>query len=78
MALRTEEDRLIGLAFKVCDVKKPLVSVKRICERGNVIQFGPREEDNFIKNVLTGKKIWLIEENGQYMMEVKVATESPF
>ena len=78
VALRTDDNRLIGLPFQVCDVKKPLVSVKKICERGNVIQFGPKEEDNFIKNIQTGEKIWLIEENGQYMMEVKVATESPF
>ena len=78
VALRTEDDRLIGLPFQVCDVKKPLVSVKRICERGNIIQFGPKEEDNFIKNIKTGEKIWLIEDNGQYMMEVKVATDSPF
>ncbi len=29
-------------------------------------------------NVKTKEKIWLIEENGQYMMEATVETESPF
>jgi len=62
----------------VCDVKKHLVSAKRICERGNIIQFGPKKEDNFIMNVKTEEKIWLIEENGQYMMEASLETESPF
>ena len=44
VALRTEDDRLIGLPFQVCDVKKPLVSAKRICERGNVIQTSGRRQ----------------------------------
>ncbi len=78
VALRTGEIRLIGLPFQVCDVKKPLVSVKRICEKGNITQFGPKKEDNFIMNVKTEEKIWLIEENGQYMMEANLETDSPF
>ena len=78
VALKTEGDRLIGLPFTVCDVKKPLVSVKRICEKGNIIQFGPNKKDSFIMNVKSKEKIYLIEENGQYMMEATVETESPF
>ena len=76
--MRTGENRLIGLPFQVFDVKKPLVSVKRICEKGNIIQFGPKSEDNFTMNVKTQEKIWLIEENGQYMMEASLETDSPF
>ncbi len=71
-------DRLIGLPFQVCDVKKPLVSVKRICERGNIIQFGPGSEDSFIMNKTSGENIFLVEENGQYMMEVTLETVLPF
>ena len=78
VALRAGEDRLIGLPFTVCDVKKPLVSVKRICEKGNIIQFGPSSKESFIMNVKSKEKIYLIEENGQYMMEATVETESPF
>ena len=76
--MRTGENRLKGLPFQMCDVKRPLVSVQRICEKGNIIQFGPTEEDSFIMNVKTQEKIWLIEENGQYMMEASLETESPF
>ena len=71
-------ERLIGLPFQVCDVKKPLVSVKRICEKGNIIQFGPGSEDSFIMNMKSGEKIFLVEENGQYMMEVTLETVLPF
>ncbi len=78
VALKTGGDRLIGLPFTVCDVKKPLVSVKKICEKGNIIQFGPNKNDSFIMNVKSKEKIYLIEENGQYMMEATVETESPF
>jgi hypothetical protein len=78
VALKTAGNRLIGLPFTVCDVKKPLVSVKKICEKGNIIQFGPSSKESFIMNVKSKEKIYLIEENGQYMMEATVETESPF
>ena len=39
------------LCFQVTDVRKPLLAVKRITERGNIVQFGPAENDNFIKKI---------------------------
>ena len=44
------EKSKLGFRFQVADVKKPLVSVKRITEKGNHVQFGPGEKDNFILN----------------------------
>ncbi len=42
-------DILRGSArVKVADVKKPLLSVKRIVEKGNKVSFGPGIEDNYI------------------------------
>jgi len=38
----------MGLNFQVTDVRKPLLAVKRITEKGNVVQFGPAESDNYI------------------------------
>ena len=35
----------MSLGFQVADVKKPLVSVRRITEKGNLVQFGPKPED---------------------------------
>ena len=51
-----EEKIVMGLGFQVTDVQKPL-ALWRIAEKGNVVQFGPRPEDNFIKNLHTNKKV---------------------
>jgi len=40
-------------------VKKPLAAVHRICEKGNIVQFGPNEADNFIFDVTSKQKTWL-------------------
>jgi hypothetical protein len=79
VALQTgEKKRIIGMPFQACDVKRPLASVKKICEKGNIVQFGPTVNDNFIMSVTTGEKIWLSVEKGQYVMEAALVTESPF
>ena len=82
VALQTEDEfgweKVIGLPFQVCDVKRPLAAVSQICKKGNIVQFGEREEDCFIMNVSTQERIWLSLENGQYVMEACLASESPF
>jgi hypothetical protein len=49
VALQTEDEfgweKVIGLPFQVCDVKRPLAAVSQICKKGNIVQFGEREED---------------------------------
>ena len=61
---------VLGMTFQVTDVKKPLMSVARVAEKGNIIQFGPKPTDNFIQTG-DGQKIPL-EENGRgsYLMTV--------
>ena len=54
----------MGLNFQVTDVRKPLLAVTRITEKGNVVQFGPAESDNYIKNQLSGNKILLRKKGG--------------
>ena len=71
-------ERMIGLPFQACDVKKPLMAVKKICEKGNIVQFGPKASDNFILNMTTKEKIWLKLERGQYIMEATLANANPF
>ena len=57
-AVEGGEERIqMNLKFQVADVSKPLVSVRRIAEQGNVVQFGPRAEDNFIQNKDTKDKL---------------------
>ena len=55
----------LGLSFQVADVRKPLLAVTRIAEKGNVVQFGPSEGDNFIRNKLSGNKILLRKKEGR-------------
>ena len=59
------------LGFQVADVKKPLISVRRIVEKGNHVSFGPRDEDNYIINKSSGDKMMLKPNGrGSYLMEV--------
>ena len=61
----------MDLKFEVAGVKKPLIAVKRICEKGNVVSFGPLEKDNFIQNKDTGDKVLLRKSGkGSYLMDV--------
>ena len=73
---RVTDDKNIklNLKFQVTDVKKPLIAVKRICEKMNIVNFGPGENDNFIQNINTGNKIKLHKRGiGSYVMVVKFA-----
>ena len=64
----------MSLRFEVADVKKPLIAVKRICEKGNQVHFGPKEGDSFIQNKDTGDKVMLRPSGkGSYMLDVCVS-----
>jgi hypothetical protein len=67
-----EKEKRMGLTFQVADVKKPLIAVKRITEKGNMVSFGPGAEDNFILNKSSGDKLKL-RPNGQgsYLLDVE-------
>ena len=58
----------------MAEVKKPLISVKRIAEKGNQVCFGPGENDNFILNVETGDKVFLRNGRGSCLLDVTFAS----
>ena len=66
-----DKDRVMGLEFQASGVKKPLAAVWRIAEKGNIVQFGPRPDDNFIQNIETEEKIMMKKRGGSYVMEVE-------
>jgi len=67
----SKEDKRMCLGFQVAEVKKPLISVKRIVEKGNFVSFGPKDEDNYILNQVTGDKMMLKSNGkGSYLMDV--------
>ena len=68
------QDKDMNLTFQVADCRKPLLSVRRIVEHNNVVQFRPKEEDNFIANKTSGNKVGLKRTGtGSYVMEVDMA-----
>lgn len=66
----------ISLGFEVTDVKKPVLSVNRICEKGNVVQFGRKEGESFIKNSSSGEWVPLRMRNKSYVMDVQLCVDS--
>ena len=71
IAMVGQEEKHMCLGFQVADVKKPLVSVKRIVEKGSHVSFGPNEEDNYIINKKSGDKMMLKPNGrGSYVMAV--------
>ena len=69
---------IMSMGFQVSDVQKPLAAVWRIAERGNLIQFGPQDEDNFIANKETRKKIMMVRCNGSYIIEAEFVQQPGF
>jgi hypothetical protein len=51
-----DKERQMVMDFQVCEVKKALAAVHKICTAGNVVQFGEKDEECFIKNKTTGRK----------------------
>ena len=50
---------------------KPLASVARIMERGEIVQFGTAEGESFILNKTTGRKITIEKERGSFVLNVE-------
>ena len=71
-AEEAEGGGLMGMAFQVSDVRKPLAAVWRICQKGNRVCFGPDSGDNYIQHKATGKKVMLKKKGGSYVMGVTV------
>ena len=66
---------IVGLRFQVTDVRKPLLAVRRLVEKGNVVQFGPEPEHNYIMNVETGKRIMMERKGGSFVIAANFVTK---
>ena len=77
----TPSGLLKAMTFQACDVTKPLASVKRMMDAGHAVVFAPDElGGSFILNLQTGDDEPLVEEDGNYYMDVWVPppTALPF
>ena len=58
--------------FEVTNVRKPLMAVARVVDAGNVVQFGPRPEDNFIMHVGSNDKVYLRRKGNSFVFEGRI------
>ena len=70
-----ENSAIMSLNFQVSDVQKPLAAVRRIVEKGNIVQFGPRDEDNFVVNAVGGVKVMMVKKGGSCVIPAEMVME---
>ena len=69
----TPSGKLRAMTFQACDVTKPLASVQRMVDAGQVVVFAPESMGgSYILNVETGEKEPMREEEGNFIMDVWV------
>ena len=51
--------KTLEMGFQVTDVRKPLLAVSRLCEKGYNVHFGPEPHHNYIMNVATSHRLML-------------------
>ena len=64
-----KDGEVVSMAFQASDVQKPIVSVRRMVEKGHTVQFGPEDKDNFIENIASGKKLYMARKGGSYVIK---------
>ena len=69
------DGRTMEAKFEVTNVRKPPVA--RVVDAGNVVQFGPRPESNFIMHVGSNDKVYLRRKGNSFVLKAEL-TEAPF
>ena len=59
----------VGLKFQVTDVRKPLLAVRRLVEKGNKVVLAGGEGESYILNEVTGVKIPIKKKGGSFVIE---------
>ena len=66
----THEGQEITFKAQVTDVHRPLMSVSRICDKGNRVVF--ESQGGFIESLTTGEKIHVRRDHNVYRLQVEV------
>ena len=61
----------IGLKFQVTDVRKPLLAVRRLVEKGNKVVLAGDDEESYIMNKATKVKIPVKKKGGAFVIEAR-------
>ncbi len=59
----------VGLRFQVTDVRKPLLAVRRLVEKGNKVVLAGGDGESYIMNEATGVKIPIKKKGGSFVIE---------
>ena len=70
-----KDDGIVGLRFQVTDVKKPLLAVRRLVEKGNIVMFGAEPRQNYIENVETKRRIPMEKKGGAFVIKAHFVKE---
>ena len=70
-----EDGEVVGLRFQVTDVRRPLLAVRRLVEKGSVVMFGPEPHQNYILHVATGRRIPMERRGGTFVIKAHFVKE---
>ena len=59
-----------GVTAQICDVHRPLMSVKNMCKSGHKVIFD--DEGSYIESKQTGERLKIVEEDGEYLLDLWV------
>jgi hypothetical protein len=59
----------IGIKFQVTDVRKPLLAVRRLVEKGNTVVLAAGDGESYIQNEATKVKIPIKKKGGSFVIE---------
>ena len=65
------DGEVVGLRFQVTDVKKPLLAVRRLVERGNIVSFGAEPSQNYILHIESGRRIAMEKKGGSFVIKAE-------
>jgi hypothetical protein len=61
----------IGMRFQVTDVKKPLLAVRRLVEKGNIVVLSNVEGESYIMNKEAKVRIPVVKKGGSFVVEAQ-------
>ena len=71
----TNDGRNIGMDMQIADVKKPLGSVRKICEAGNRVVFD--EAGSYIEHKVSGNRTPIAKEGSVYTVSMWIPGSAP-
>jgi hypothetical protein len=66
-----EGKEAVGIKFQVTDVRKPLLAVRRLVEKGCTVTLAGGDGESFIKNKETGVRIPVVKKGGSFVIEAR-------